>query len=158
MSIFFLEKGTYKGMSLIVRNRCFAFTVHTFFFKAILSSCSKNFNFSVTNGKDEVGDEPKGLRKRAYINKKSSQHDTALHLASTSGYYDSVEMLIKHGANVNVLADGNVSALHVAAASGNVKVAKMLLKHGAKVNARDEDQVTPLHRYLSMYFLIFQLK
>ena len=59
-------------------------------------------------------------------------------------------MLIHHGADVNVLADGRVSALHVAAASGNVKVAKILLKHGAKINARDEDQVTPLHRYVSM--------
>ena len=114
------------------------------------ASCSKKLNFSVKHGKDEVDNEPKGLKKRTYINKKSSQHDTALHLASTSGYYDSVEMLLKHGANVNVLADGKVSALHVAAASGNVKVAKILLKHGAKINARDEDQVTPLHRYVSM--------
>ena len=117
-----------------------------------------NIIFSVTSGKDEVDSEPKSLDKISYVNRRSIQYDTALHLASTSGYYDSVEMLIKHGADVNVLADGNVSALHVAAASGNVRVAKMLLKHGAKINARDEDQVTPLHRYLSMYFLLFQLK
>ena len=58
-------------------------------------------------------------------------------------------MLIKHGANVNVLADGKVSPLHLAAANGNVKVAKTLLSHRghrAKINARDEDQMTPLHR------------
>ena len=88
----------------------------------------------------------KSLEKIAYVNKKSNQLDTPLHLACTAGYRNSVEMLIKHGADVNVLADGKVSALHVAAANGNVKVARTLLEHGAKINARDEDQVTPLHR------------
>ena len=87
------------------------------------------------------------MPKISYINRKSIQHDTALHLACTAGYRHSVEQLIKHGANVNVLADGKVSPLHVAAANGNVKVAKTLLEHGAKVNARDLEQITPLHRY-----------
>ena len=94
-----------------------------------------------------MDNEPKSLEKIAFINRKSSQYDTPLHLACTAGYRHSVEKLIKHGANVNVLADGNVSPLHVAAANGSVKVARTLLVHGAKINARDEDQVTPLHRY-----------
>ena len=99
----------------------------------------------VSSGMDEVDGTP-SLTKLDYINRKSGQQDTALHLACTAGYADTVERLIAHGADVNLLADGKISPLHLAATSGNISVAKILLRHRAKVNARDDDQMTPLHK------------
>lgn len=96
---------------------------------------------------DETDGEKPSLKKLSFLNAKSAQQDTALHLACTAGYKRSVQILIKHGADVNILADGKVSPLHLAAANGNIKVAKILLKHRAKINARDSDQMTPLHRF-----------
>ena len=99
----------------------------------------------VSGGIDEVDGTP-NLTKLNYINRKSGQQDTALHLACTSGCADAVERLIAHGADVNLLADGKISPLHLAATSGNISVAKILLRHHAKVNAWDDEQMTPLHK------------
>lgn len=106
---------------------------------------------------DEIDGPQPSLDKAAYVDLKSSQHDTALHLACTSGCNQSVQMLIKHGANVHVLADGKVSPLHFAAANGNIEVADTLLHHRARINARDADQITPLHRYIDFHMLAQQI-
>jgi len=57
-----------------------------------------------------------------------------------------VELLLKHGADVNDGGGGLPSPLHVAAKRGNVTIADILLKHGANINAEDSDsyQETPL--------------
>jgi uncharacterized protein len=54
------------------------------------------------------------------------------------------EMLVAHGAEVNVVQAGGWTPLHQAAASGNTGLASLLLAHGADVNAQSEDGKTPV--------------
>jgi len=56
-----------------------------------------------------------------------------------------VQLLIEHGADVNV-RDGNHSTpLHLASSSWSVEAVQLLIEHGADVHARDGSHSTPLH-------------
>jgi len=71
--------------------------------------------------------------------------DEKLMRASEKGNAESVEMLLKKGANPNYRDNDGFSPLHFAAFYGRAKVAEILIRHGAEVNARDNDGNTPLH-------------
>jgi cytohesin len=64
--------------------------------------------------------------------------------ASIEGDVESVEMLLKKGANPNYRDKDGWTPLHAAAQEGNADVAELLIKHGADVNARDIHGWTPL--------------
>jgi ankyrin repeat protein len=68
---------------------------------------------------------------------------TPLHIASRTKNRHIAEILLAHGAVVDIL-DENRTPLHVAAAFGSLDVAELLLKHGANPNARDNDLFTPM--------------
>ncbi len=57
--------------------------------------------------------------------------------ASIDGFSDRVELLIKHGADVNTADIYNESPLHGAAANGQINAAKLLLENGADINKID---------------------
>jgi len=71
--------------------------------------------------------------------------DEKLMRASERGDAESVEMLLKKGANPNYRDNDGFSPLHFAAFYGRAKVAEILIRQGAEVNARDNDGNTPLH-------------
>ncbi len=59
--------------------------------------------------------------------------------------FDTVKLLIKHGADVNArtsFADG--TPLHKAVEGGHVDVAKLLIEHGATIDAMDWNEITPV--------------
>lgn len=53
--------------------------------------------------------------------------------------YDVATLLVKHGANVNVVQEGGWTPLQQAAAHGYARLVKFLLKEGADVSARAAD-------------------
>lgn len=58
-----------------------------------------------------------------------------------------LELLIKHGANVNqVTGVGGMTPLHMSARRGTPRIAEALLDAGADVDARDKNGETPLRR------------
>lgn len=78
----------------------------------------------------------------------SSDGFTALHLAAFFGHDEAVELLLRHGAEVDVVArnsDLQVAPLHSAAAGGHAKIVGILLEHGAAPNVRQGGGYTPLH-------------
>ncbi|HVA66956.1 MAG TPA: ankyrin repeat domain-containing protein [Elusimicrobiota bacterium] len=71
--------------------------------------------------------------------------DVPLHWAALNGYADIAQLLIKHGADVNVQNGGNDTPLHWAALGGHADLVKLLVGAGADVNAADNSLDTPLH-------------
>lgn len=67
-----------------------------------------------------------------------------LHNACSYGHYEVTELLVKHGANVNVPDLWKFTPLHEAAAKGKYEIVKLLMKHGADVSKKNRDNATPL--------------
>lgn len=57
---------------------------------------------------------------------------------------DSLEFIIREGANTNTTNDAGATALHLAVTNGQLLLAKRLIALGADVNAPDGDGRTPL--------------
>jgi ankyrin repeat protein len=75
----------------------------------------------------------------------SRMADTPLHLAARNGHVACVELLLRHGAKVDMYNTAWNTPLHLAAKEGRTACAALLLRHGAAVNARNSDEDTPLH-------------
>lgn len=77
---------------------------------------------------------------------------TWLSQAAMYGRNQTVEMLLKLGANVNTIDNLDRTPLHWTACYGHVETVKLLLDHGADINARDDEGNTPIYaatRYTS---------
>ena len=61
---------------------------------------------------------------------------TMLSWAAAEGHLKVVELLVSHGADVNVQGELYGNALQAASAKGHEKVVEMLVSHGADVNAQ----------------------
>jgi ankyrin repeat protein len=75
-----------------------------------------------------------------------------IHLAARLGKYESLAVLIQHGADVNMLYCGG-NALHSAASEADLpdpQIAELLLDHGADPEQRDAAGYTPL-MYASLW-------
>ena len=81
-----------------------------------------------------------------------TEHSTALHLASYYGGFKVAQLLLNHGADINVRGKngqtplhGAVDKLHDDAPDWYFSTIQFLLEHGADVAAQDHDYLTPLH-------------
>ncbi|KAN0142107.1 Ankyrin repeat-containing domain protein [Lactarius tabidus] len=58
---------------------------------------------------------------------------------------DFAQVLVKHGADVNIRLTNEWTPLHVAAFNGWLELARSLLNHGANLNVENDRDETPLH-------------
>ncbi|XP_049945415.1 inversin-like [Schistocerca serialis cubense] len=65
--------------------------------------------------------------------------------AAEQGSVDKLRLLLKAGADVGAVEEGNRTALHCAAERGHVEAVRCLIDGGAEVDARTKWQHTPLH-------------
>jgi uncharacterized protein len=81
------------------------------------------------------------------VNSHAPDGFTPLCLAAFFGHQTVLEILLSHGADVNLPASNpsNVRPLHSAAANRHIAIAEALLKAGAQVDARQSGGFTPLH-------------
>ncbi|KAJ5983063.1 hypothetical protein N7481_005162 [Penicillium waksmanii] len=79
-----------------------------------------------------------------FINRPFGVHHNALQAASHEGHKRIVQMLLDHGAKINVEGEAAGGALYDASSNGHYQVVQILLKHGAKVNANRGDSGTAL--------------
>lgn len=75
---------------------------------------------------------------------KNKNNQSALHIASNYGLYDTVDRLLKAGLPVNDRDNGGNTPLMYAAASPNTYVTDLLIDNGAKLEDRNSDGETPL--------------
>lgn len=80
--------------------------------------------------------------KNAIVNKYGDDGLAAIHWAADRGYTNILELLLIHGANVDLIdKDSGQTALHYAISCGHIECVKILLKHGANRNLTDSDDV-----------------
>jgi ankyrin repeat protein len=70
---------------------------------------------------------------------------TALHHAARDGHKDTVELLLKVGAEPNVISHSGKRPLHSAALRGNTKIMDLLWRAGAATNTTTNNGYTVLH-------------
>ncbi|KAF3691009.1 Serine/threonine-protein kinase TNNI3K [Channa argus] len=78
---------------------------------------------------------------------------TALHVATLAGHHEAADILLQHGAYVNVQDAVFFTPLHIACYNSHEKLAKLLLKFGADVNVSGEVGDRPLHLAAAKGFL-----
>jgi ankyrin repeat protein len=81
------------------------------------------------------------ILRRARLNVRNRNGDTALRMASFTGKLPFVERLVKAGAEVNMYG---WSPLSYAAFNGHAEIVAYLLEHGAEINAATENGSTAL--------------
>ncbi|HSW76154.1 MAG TPA: ankyrin repeat domain-containing protein [Candidatus Saccharimonadales bacterium] len=81
----------------------------------------------------------------ANVNALNEINWTPLHIASCTGYTQTVQALIAAGADVNALDKNNWTPLHIASRNGNTQTVQALIAVGANVNALDKNNWTPLY-------------
>jgi ankyrin repeat protein len=59
---------------------------------------------------------------------------------------DTIQLLLEHGADVNIRGLDDSTRLHRATNNGNAEIVRMLLKHGANVDAKNYKGRTPLQK------------
>jgi ankyrin repeat protein len=77
--------------------------------------------------------------------------NSPLHCAAEAGYVTIVQLLLAHGAEVDIKNGEGRTPLHYAASLGRTEVIKLLLDHGANINAADTRSDTILHYAVSGY-------
>ena len=89
-----------------------------------------------------------GINKlKEFVDSRDAQINSPLHIAAQSGNLAAIEVLSKHGAELNAMNSNLRTPLHLAAFNGHYQVLEALLTRGAAVNLKDEQQQTALHRY-----------
>ncbi|KAF2149540.1 ankyrin [Myriangium duriaei CBS 260.36] len=87
----------------------------------------------------------RGHGKRADINAVEQRQKSPLHLAVSHEWEDIVDLLLLHGARIDLTSDGGWTALHNACEKGNARIVRTLLSAGADCNARLLNGRTSLH-------------
>lgn len=75
-----------------------------------------------------------------------------IHSACATSNFPMVELLLRHGANVNAKQQAGVTPLHSAAHNGQTHLAKLLIRNGADVQAKTDEGKTPLDMAREMSF------
>ncbi|RLV89323.1 hypothetical protein DV515_00014968 [Chloebia gouldiae] len=94
------------------------------------------------------------LQHGASVNSQTEEEkDTALHVASRHGLVEHIQLLLHHGAELEVKNKEGQTPLNAACAQHHqpqdmdryYRVCQLLVEHGASINAEDQDRQHPLH-------------
>jgi ankyrin repeat protein len=77
------------------------------------------------------------VERKAHINIRNADNNTALHFAAISDNVDIIKLLLEKGMSVNLTNTRNNTPLHLSAAYGNLEATKTLVRGGAALNAID---------------------
>ena len=71
--------------------------------------------------------------------------DAPLHYAGIRGQWETVDLLLQHGADAKQLGGMKCTPLHCAAKGGSTEAVRLLINENAPVGAFNDDGYTPLH-------------
>ena len=73
------------------------------------------------------------------------EDNTPLHAAALANTWETAEVLLRNGADINAKGEDGFTPLHYAALANARETAEVLLQNEADINAKDEGGLTPLH-------------
>ncbi|XP_064599919.1 serine/threonine-protein phosphatase 6 regulatory ankyrin repeat subunit B-like [Liolophura sinensis] len=100
----------------------------------LLAEASQNGNCSLLKQLLAEGASPDAAEFNRSLFYASKNYITPLQFAASAGHTECVDMLIKHGADINARDRFDVTAVHMAAEHGRLKCLQMLLDSGAEVH------------------------
>jgi len=91
------------------------------------------------------------MQKKAYsyVNSINKAENTPLHLATSKGHFDAVQILIEYSCNIDATDVKGNSALLAASFNGHDGIVQLLLKNDANMNTMNNKGDTPLHNAAS---------
>jgi ankyrin repeat protein len=110
---------------------------------ALLDDPNEIFNFAEEGRTSDLAAELDKFPTR--LDEKNSSGNTLLQMACCWGHVDTVKMLLRRGANIQVKNYDGWTALHQASFEGHTDIAKLLVEHGAHIPSKNEKGWTPLH-------------
>lgn len=81
------------------------------------------------------------------VNHGDANQNSALHIAVQTGHVSICQVLLQHGADMNIQNKHQQTPLHVVSTGRNKEILELLVKRGAETNTKDRNQRTPLHRW-----------
>jgi len=72
------------------------------------------------------------------MDKRNAQGRTALHRAVYKNHFNIVQILVKSGADINLLDNNRRTALHWASFFGHLQIAELLVDNGAILEVKDK--------------------
>ncbi len=103
-----------------------------------------SFNLIVAASKGYDKEVLRLLKKRAYINTKTTEGVTPLMYAVQNRHRKAAKILLLNGANPDLKPYKGPPALLVAIGNHDPEISEMLIRNGADINIRDHDERTPL--------------
>lgn len=108
-----------------------------------MASLTKRFLESCRSG--DVKEVTSLLQRGVEIHSATPDNTSALSLSIIHEYPELTELLLKHGANVNLSNNFGQTPLHFACLTGAQSIVQSLINKGANVNALNRYKETPLH-------------
>ncbi|MFI4956396.1 MAG: ankyrin repeat domain-containing protein [Gammaproteobacteria bacterium] len=105
------------------------------------------FNYAPNGDKEKKSKELKGIKSlltAESVNQKNKWGDTPLFRSVNDFRPELVELLLKNGANPNVM-NGYMAPMHLAAMNGYFQILQLLLAYNANIDIKDVNGKTPLH-------------
>ncbi|XP_069771237.1 protein phosphatase 1 regulatory subunit 16A [Narcine bancroftii] len=91
-----------------------------------------------------IGDIRKLVESQSDLNSQNELGACLFHVAAANGYTEAAELLLTHGARVEVKDADGWEPLHAAACWGQVHMVELLVGHGANLNAKSFLDETPI--------------
>jgi len=120
--------------------------LHIVAYKGFDGMCKMLLSISRDKSLAGLDDKEKNKRIRHWVNIKTNEDEfTALHMASFSGKYSIVSMLIENKANIYAKNKDGLNMLHTAAQGDQAFMLYYFKELGLDVNSKDNRGSTPLH-------------
>jgi ankyrin repeat protein len=145
LAILELLRSTFVDLTQLLDPRGYT-VLHIVAYKGLESMCKMLIQIAKDMSLESLDDKTKSKKVKQWVNVKTTEDEfTALHMASFSGKYSIVSMLIENKANIYAINKDGLNMLHTAAQGDQAFMLYYFKQLGLDVNSKDNRGSTPLH-------------
>jgi ankyrin repeat protein len=145
LAILEVLQSTFVDLTQLLDPRGYT-VLHIVAYKGLESMCKMLIQIAKDMSLESMDDKTKSKKVKQWVNVKTTEDEfTALHMASFSGKYSIVSMLIENKANIYAINKDGLNMLHTAAQGDQAFMLYYFKQLGLDVNSKDNRGSTPLH-------------